>query len=243
MAETKEIINCHLSIDDTYQAFKELCDDKYVSIWQHPFWQNLRKAHEKWGCSFTLYVFGGLEKQTDLLKKTLMIKELRTCKSWMKVAYHGTDSYELTEFKESFCKTNQFFSKLVGEDISARIIRLHRFQGTCDIVDYLKNEDVKCLLAADDNRKSYDLCEEQVQELQSKGIVRYNSMIYLHTDIRLERRHFLAQYYNWKNRGTKLCVLFTHECHIKKKNSLVMLKLNLLLKLMNRSFNINYICR
>ena len=126
MSERKENIKCHVSVDDTYSAFKELCDDRYTSIWQHPFWRNLRKVHERWGCAFTLYVFDGLDKQVALLRKELMIAELRECSSWVKVAYHGSDSDDLAEFKEKFYTTKHFLSKLAGEDISAHIIRLHK---------------------------------------------------------------------------------------------------------------------
>lgn len=243
MSAKRRKIRCHVSVDDTDSAFQELCDEKYRSIWQHPFWCNLRKLHEKWGCSFTLYVFGGLENKRNLFRKELMIKELQKCSTWIKVAYHGSDSEDAVEFKENFCATKQFLSQLMGEDAIAHIIRLHRFQASYDVVDYLKGQGVRCLLTADDNRLSYDLCEEQVRHLRNKGIIKNGNMIYLHTDVRLEKWEFLTQYYNWKKRDCNILVLFTHERYIKKKFSFILLKLSLLLKMIHRSYDVNYICK
>lgn len=242
MSVKKEKVQCHLSVDDTYNAFKELCDEKYVSIWQHPFWHNLRKIHKKWGCSFTLYVFNGLENLPDLSNKERMIRELRECSTWVKVAYHGHDEADLTEFKKNFYAAKQFLTHLFGEDGIAHIIRLHRFYATYDTVDYLKSEGVSCLLAADDDRLSYDLCEEQAQKLQNKGILKDNSMTYLHTDIRLEKRHCLTQYCNWEKRGTNIFVIFTHERFIMGRISLVMLKLRLLLRIIHIKYDVSYLC-
>ena len=242
MFEKKEKIKCHLSIDDTYSAFVELCDDRYASLWQHPFWRNLRKAHEKWGCSFTLYVFGGLEQQRNLLKKELMMAEFQECSTWIKVTYHGADSDDQAKFKENYYQAKGFFTKLGGKEILAHITRLHMFRGTYDIIDFLKKEGIEFMLTADDDRLSYDLCEKQMQELRKTGIVRHNSMIYLHTDIRLEKCNFLIQYYKWRKRRNKLIVLFTHEYYIKKKIPLVMVKLNFLLNLIQKKYDVSYIC-
>ena len=243
MSANRKKIQCHVSVDDTDGVFQELCDEKYRSIWQHPFWYNLRKLHEKWGCSFTLYVFGGLENKLDLFKKELMIKELQECSTWIKAAYHGNDSEDIVAFQENFCMTKRFLSQLMGEDAIAHIIRLHRFQAAYDVVDYLESQGVKGLLTADDNRLSYDLCEEQVQNLRKEGVVQKGSMMYLHTDVRLEKWEFLTQYYDWKKRDCKILVLFTHERYIKKRFSFVLFKLGLLLKMVHRSCDVNYICK
>ncbi len=208
----------HVSIDDVWTCFNELSKDSmsYETIYEHPFFMNLKLAHEKTGAKFTLYVFERANNYSidDIPLK--YIEQLRREKDWLRIGYHVSsdtatreDIGFLSSFKQSFEHVNE---KLGG----ANILRLQYYYATPEEVSYLSRKGKLTLLSADDDRRSYSLPLSLNDSLIKKESIQYNNINFERTDIRIEKPDGpLKELY--LNRNDETIVLFTHEWALKNK--------------------------
>ena len=88
-------------------------------------------------------------------------------------------------------------------------IRLHFFHATQEEVDYLYSKGITTLLAADDERISYSLSEQENSELLHEEYFQKNGMTYISTDHRCERDNAILGLI--RNARDEEVVIFTHE--------------------------------
>ena len=115
-------------------------------------------------------------------------------------------------------------------------MRLHAFEGNTEEINLLKSVGgVLGVLTADSiKRKSYDLNFKETKMISIKGCINKFKILYIKTDIRLEKFVFI-QLLLRKNRYTTLTI-FTHE----DKFIEIEAKLYLLCSIFSK-LNINYI--
>ena len=207
----------HFSFDDVNACMTALVRDstQYTSIFEHPFLSKLQQLHESSGAKFTLYLY---EKDRDYDIGQFPQKfadEFDNNSDWLKVGYHAVsptiskDSISMASvFIPSF---NRVDSILTTKFKSARseTIRLHYFHATQEEVDHLFNNGITTLLAADDERISYSLSEQENSELMCEEYLQKNGMTYISTDHRCERDNAILGLI--RNARDEEVVIFTHE--------------------------------
>lgn len=83
---------CHFSIDDVCMKMKELSDSGVASIFDNPYFLELKKLHDEYGVCITLNLFYTLTTLSgwNLSNMTSAYKsEFRRHSSWLKFGFHG----------------------------------------------------------------------------------------------------------------------------------------------------------
>lgn len=208
----------HLSFDDCYMCLRDLSADstRYSSIFENPFLGELKSMHESKEAKFTLYIYEQADGFNIKNLPAKFISEFRDNSGWLKIGYHAKnptiskDSIALfSVFSRSFTVVDSVLtSKSIG-DGKTSTVRLHFFFATSKETDFLKENGIARLLAADDDRISYSLSEYENNILKEKEEITKNGITYVTTDLRIERDNLLAGL--WKNRNDTEFVVFTHE--------------------------------
>lgn len=228
----------HLSFDDCYICLKDLSTNntKYNSIFEHPFFADLKEMHDATGAKFTLYTYEEVNDYNISQLPEKYVKELSSNCDWLKIGYHAKnpsiskDSIAIYQiFAKSYTKVDSaLISKSIG-DAKASSIRLHFFYATQEEVAFLKENGVKTLLAADDNRISYSLLKKENDLLIKEEELVKNGIRYVSTDLRIERDNLLWGIYS--NLNDNELVVFTHEWAYRQ--SFIRWKYKILIKMLN----------
>ena len=178
----------------------------------------LKQIHETTGACFTLYVYeyAGDYSITNVPDKWK--SEWEQNSHWLKIGYHGIcpeiarfdENIPLDTFMNSYQTVTDSIIFFAGEPSLSQILRLSYFTGTEEIVDYLSKSGIKYLLAADDQRISYDLSPDENELLNQHEIFTRRNMTYLKTDIRYENTGCVEDAL-FNNSNEDILILFTHE--------------------------------
>lgn len=213
---------CHFSLDDTIEIFRDLTENEgvYKSMFENKILAYLRKLHEFYGATVSLYCFYEDGKGFDLhLASDRYAKEFKANGDWIKVGFHGRNgniTYDQTTAQEAKRDYDLVVTELQricgGPECLTRRVRLSWFQGNTASIEAFRQCDwgITGLFTADDQRQSYDLLPSEEEEIRTKGYRKAGNMEYYHTDIRAERipdKHFLKHAIY----GQDVCVIFTHE--------------------------------
>ena len=236
----------HLSFDDCYVCLKELSSEstKYNSVFEQPFFAELKDFHKKTGAKFTLYIYEEANGFDITQFPAKYARELNNNSDWLKIGYHAKnptitkDSIAIYQvFTESFSKVDSVLTAKSLRDGKSSTIRLHFFFATQKEIEYLTKHGIKTLLSADDERVSYSLSEEDNSILMQDETLTKNGLKYLSTDLRVERDNAILGL--WKNLNDEELVLFTHEWAYSKPY--IKWKYKLLIRLLS-IYKCNFIC-
>lgn len=211
----------HVSFDDVYEVLIDITEkaNYYDSVFENSFLGALKAMHDEYNAKFTLYVYERVPvKGYDISEVTRKFRqELSDNSDWLRFGYHSiepTTSFNagvnLDEFITSFNKVNAMIRCFAGENAVSSILRLNYFQGSPEIIRYLKDNGVTGLLCADDDRISYDLTKEQYSELKGNEFIEKDGMFYYNTDFRFDGKKFTT-YEMLKLRNQEVLVVFMHE--------------------------------
>lgn len=208
----------HLSFDDCYVCLKEQSSNskKYNSVFEQPFFADLKDMHESTGAKFTLYIYEEVNDFDITQLPDKVCRELNDNSDWLKIGYHAKnptitkDSIAIYQvFTESYSKVDSVLTAKSLRDGKSSTIRLHFFFATQEETEYLRKHGIKTLLSADDERISYSLSEIENNTLMRQEELVKNGMSYVSTDLRIERDNLLWGV--WSNLNDKELVVFTHE--------------------------------
>ena len=208
---SKEEVICHISFDDSFALLNSLLDRKYISIYQSHCFFMLYILHKIFGCRYTFYCFDQIK---DFSKARIRIKkELRDCNSWITIEYHGEENgSNFMRFKNGFENIERVSQLLLEErNVFQRIIRLHKFAGNEQIIDFLNQEGIEVLLSADDTRISYELSKEDNALLLQQGEIIKEKMCFWKTDIRIEKKSWFSDLKKAVEKNKEHIVIFSHE--------------------------------
>lgn len=212
-----------ISFDDVYLCLKDLKDNEgdYISIFQQPFFKELKYLHDTYDAVFSLYVFEsaeGFDIATIPIKYKL---EFHKNASWLKFGYHAMspkfDKKRCSEcFMQSIDKVNNSIKSWAGKESLTSCLRLHYYYADSIMIHNLRERNIYRLLGADDEgRISYDLSAVQSDSLYKLRHYTRDSILYFKTDVRVERmRPFPLELLDIQNQDT--IILFTHEWAIMK---------------------------
>lgn len=219
--------HAHISIDDVVKCYQRLVRDSatYKSIFDDPFFSYLKNLHDGYGCSVTLYSF--LRNDSDFTIQqvpTKFKKDFETNRDWLKIGFHGVKplshrptNRSFAEFTRAYKLFNSAVGMFAGEGSIAKTLRLDFYYTTKQEANFLKQNGVSTLLSADDDRISYSLPFKMNRHIIRNNSIRYDSIKYLRTSIRIE--NIDVPYINIvKNRMIDTLVVFTHEWKLNRIN-------------------------
>lgn len=221
----------HMSFDDCINVFADITNnaDTYTSIFDNPFFGELKRIHDEYGMVFSLYCFmnynGWLLSDTT----TKFASEFTANAEWLKFGFHSRDgnNYAGATAQTATTDYNEFISIIIGITGSTlcidRAVRLQNFAGSLAACTAMR--DCACgqigFLSADDSRNSYYLTSEQSTYINTHERINdvANYLLFFKSEKRLEGvsnistwlSDFLTKdYINMSND----LVLFTHEINI-----------------------------
>lgn len=205
----------HISVDDATLIFQDICRQQYESIFENEILNRLQNLHERNGIKVTLYVF---EKMDEFAIWDMPIKykrEFRENADWLQIGFHsitdGLPETWTTDFAEEYSKTESAIMRFAGEKSLAKVLRLHYWYATDEMVMDLQQAGVSGLLCSDSGALSYNLTEEQAEKLYNSrdGVLKVDGMTYYATDIRLENTENIRETLEERKKD-RVIVLFTH---------------------------------
>ena len=196
----------HLSIDDTFEIFKDLAQNAmyYSSIFENPYLHFLEMLHTQYGLVASMYCF--TEEGDFSLSNVpdIFCPDFTKSADWLKWGFHGRSQNSRYQYA-SGRKAQKDYSFAIRELLritgSVRCIdvapRLLFFAGTWECIRAMCQSDhgLKGLFSADDDRLSYYLDSTQSKLLKAYGLYYDQAMnlFFFSTDIRLERIQSIAK--------------------------------------------------
>ncbi|MCH5275271.1 MAG: glycosyltransferase [Lachnospiraceae bacterium] len=208
----------HISIDDATLIFQDIYLEEYESIFNNPIMGRLKELHDQYEIRVTLYVYyrvGGFSLWDMPLDYR---SEFEENADWLKIGFHSdtevfTELQEasLEDFIEAYTQVQDAIEEFAGENSLTGVLRLHYWYATEDMVKYLHTQGVEGLLCCDRGEPSYDLTEEETEQLYASrdGILEKNEVTYYATDIRLESTENVGTVLE-EHKKDRIIVLFTH---------------------------------
>jgi len=155
----------HLSIDDTFEIFKDLAQNAmyYSSIFENPYLHFLEMLHTQYGLVASMYCF--TEEGDFSLSNVpdIFCPDFTKSADWLKWGFHGRSQNSRYQYA-SGRKAQKDYSFAIRELLritgSVRCIdvapRLHFFAGTWECIRAMCQSDhgLKGLFSADDDRLS-----------------------------------------------------------------------------------------
>lgn len=217
-----------ISIDDVLDVFKDLTVNKsrYTSIFQNITLSYLRELHESYGVCITLYCYFST-KDFDLTQVPgNYAAEFKQNADWLKFGFHARNfrydpavpyDYKESNYENAKNDYEVFMNELTricgGEDNINRIIRLEGFRGSKEAIRGMRDAEllpIKGLLIADDDRRSYQLTDEQIKECTKTGRIYFDGLVYIKTTKRIDNIWKSSDIDKTMFREGHECV-FTHE--------------------------------
>lgn len=214
----------HISIDDATMIFQDIYRRGYESIFENEILDKLRGLHEKYGVKVTLYVFEELDEFAIWDMPLNYRQEFRENADWLQIGFHSvTEDLPETwtgDFAAEYSRTESAVMRFASEKSVAKVLRLHYWYATEEMVAYLKEAGVTGLLCRDSDEMSYNLTEEQVKKLYSSrdGVLKADGMTYYVTDIRLENTEDIKKALEEREKD-RIIVIFTHAWCFEKNYS------------------------
>ncbi len=223
----------HISIDDCMPAFQELTrhEEKYDSIFEVDFLKGLKFLHDKYDVVFSLYFWEYKSGYSILQITDRYQKQFQECKDWLKFGFHGSAKFDYLnsdcggrtekEFMDAYTNTMAAIEQKFSSEAKTNLIRLHRYVASPEEMSFLKKQNVKGILAAHDNRVSYDLSEQDLIILNKSGKILKDEMLYLKTDFCLDEMQEEIFHELEQRKEQEYIVLFIHEKVFCKKIALL----------------------
>lgn len=209
----------NISIDDFSIPLKDITENQgiYTSVFDNEIFKKLKELHDNYGAEFSLFCF--TNNNFDISTTTTKFKdELAENAIWLKFGFHGKDNatyYDVvshSQFVSDYEKCINAIKSFSSVNNLCKVIRLHGYRANTQVMQSLANYGIEGVFAADDNRVSYDLSQEETDELNKKDVIRKNGINYYKTHVRLEAvlsANLLKKLNELKNKN--YLALFTHD--------------------------------
>lgn len=223
----------HYSIDDFIDAFLDLSENNYHSIWEQKTFAGLKELHDTYGMSFSGYAFYRTDRGCLSQVPDRYAEEFKATAGWLKFGFHGTEyatNYGSKKFPspdaiDDYHRAKQDYEQVVNELLRItgseasidKCPRIHYYAGTLE--DCRGFRDAECgitgLISAEDDRECYYLDEKAHEVLNAKNYYRDEKLglDFYRTCIRLENVATLAELETMLNALDKSnpVLIFTHE--------------------------------
>ena len=182
----------HVSFDDVKDVTAALAAGTLASVWDNAFLAALKDAHDKYGMTFSLYLYA-----VPSPVPTKYQAELAAAAKWLKWGLHGWGGdYSEASYTKGQSDWNTMVSAVLAmtgtQEAVDRMPRLHMFAGTREALRGMRDANLGALgfLTADDARDSYYLDAQRRDWLYSgenDHLIDFEEgLIFYRTDLRLD---------------------------------------------------------
>lgn len=191
----------HFSVDDTIDLFADLTynRDRYHSLFDQPDLAFFKSLHDQYGIVVTFYCYYSWDTSKEdsftLADATdAFAQEFSANSDWLRFGFHARDAAAYLDpdidQEEWYTKTTSELVRITGSaDCIDHTLRLDRYLADAETVAMLAREGVTTLLCKDPGSTastSYDLSEEESENLTITDWYRKGFMTYTPTDLRFE---------------------------------------------------------
>lgn len=182
------------TVDDNIRFFKEITENCYKSIFEHPYLAMYKRLHEKFGVKVQLNLFY-LTDGFDLSQMSDNYKyEWEENADWLKLSFHSklenVRPYEFSDYREVYedCKAvNDEIIRFAGSALLAQTTTVHYCQTTKDGVKALADNNLSGLLGLfgdeTEYRTSYGIDNETAGQIRNGNITYLNGIAFAPIDI------------------------------------------------------------
>ena len=186
------------TVDDNIRFFRELTEQPFESIFDHPYLGMYKHLHEKYGLKVQMNLFFE-DQYFDLTKMTDRYKEeWRRNSNWLKLSFHSrretNNPYVASKYDEVFedCKkTHQEIIRFASKDALGKTTTIHFCTVTDEGIMALRDNGVQGLLGLygdeEHPRGSYKNTLDECDTLRKGELVLRDGVTYGGIDIVLNR--------------------------------------------------------
>ncbi len=149
------------TVDDNIRFFKEITENNFSSIFEHPYLKMYKRLHEKFNLKIQLNVFYRLDDFNLSLFSEKYADEFKENAHWLKFSFHSDNEksniYMASSYEEVFehlKRVNGEILRFASKENLAKTTTIHCCRTTPEGLDAIKNNGVKGLLGLWDNEKN-----------------------------------------------------------------------------------------
>lgn len=182
------------TVDDNIRFLKEITENRYKSIFEHPYLAMYKRLHEKYGLKVQLNMFYRTSGFDLSLMSDSYYSEWEENSDWLKLSFHSEYEnlrpYEFSGYNEVYkhCKTVQEqIIRFASKKALAETTTIHFCRTTEEGLKALKDNNVKGLLGLfgteSEPRSSYGIKEPTATQIRNGNIVNENGIAFAPIDI------------------------------------------------------------
>lgn len=182
------------TVDDNIRFLKEITENKYESIFDHPYLKMYKRLHEEYGLKVQLNLFYEMDGFNLSMMPADYLSEWRENSHWLKMSFHSklenVKPYESSGYDELYgdCKAvNDQIIRFATEDVLAQTTTVHYCLVTPEGLSALEDNGVSGLLGIFGTeaapKSSYNISESDASLIRKGCIVKNSGMAFANIDI------------------------------------------------------------
>lgn len=182
------------TVDDNIRFFKEITDNHYKSIFDHPYLALYMRLHKKFGLKVQLNLFYKTEGFNLSCFSDRYKKEWQENSDWLKLSFHSDFEnerpYEFSDYNEVYedCnRVNEQIVRFAGVESLAKTTTVHYCLATQEGIKAIEDNKVLGLLGLFGSQEkpevSYGLDAESAEKIRAGKIVKRNEIHYAAIDV------------------------------------------------------------
>ena len=182
------------TVDDNIRFFKEIMENDYKSIFDHPYLAVYKRLHLKFNLKVQLNLFYEMQDFNLSLFSDKYKTEWQNNSDWLKLSFHSkrenVKPYEFSDYSEVYedCKAvNSEIERFAGDLSLAKTTTIHYCLTTQEGLKALTDNNVRGLLglfgSQQTPRTSYNIDEEDASKIRNGGIVKIGNIHFSGIDI------------------------------------------------------------
>lgn len=182
------------TVDDNIRFFKEIMENDYKSIFDHPYLAVYKRLHLKFNLKVQLNLFYEMQDFNLSLFSDKYKTEWQNNSDWLKLSFHSkrenVKPYEFSDYSEVYedCKAvNSEIERFAGLSSLAKTTTIHYCLTTQEGLKALTDNNVRGLLglfgSQQTPRTSYNIDEEDASKIRNGGIVKIGNTHFSGIDI------------------------------------------------------------
>ncbi len=190
----------HISMDDSIACFENLATKKPTSLFDEPFFKELKDLHDEYGATFSLYSYNSVLKKVD----DSYVEEFKANADWLKIGLHANSAPIDRSIHENSINNagyeggkkhwNSFVEnvkRICGSTDSIDVMpRLEFYFSTLDYVKGFKDAEfgAQGFLARGDGKECYYINKEVAEYIKTNNFVKdtTNNLTIVATDLTIE---------------------------------------------------------
>ena len=182
------------TIDDNIRFFKELTEENFESMFEHPYLAMLRRLHEKFDLKIQLNLFYRLGDFDLSMMTDRYAAEWERAADWLKLSFHSewenVCPYESSGYDEVFdhCRAvHREILRFASARSLAKTTTIHYCRATADGLRAMTDNGVSGLLGlfgtAEKPRTSYEIPEDDAAKIRAGQTVMIGGMAFASLDM------------------------------------------------------------